>query len=317
MSSKWQIWDFFSSYKRDTLGAYEGLLGLSTFDPTCLKLVKDFLLSGAGERVVHYKMASEVTRAWIEEEFQTLSLFGNSESFFIHQAQDLPAELLDLLAKAGVSGRFVILSFETESPAWKKIVKEGKLETLTIEPPKFWEPNRLLDFTAGYLRLPLSYEAKAWILDALENNLSSFYNACSLIKLNHPTEREVSLPQVKDLLTIERLDQFQLASLFGRRRKRDFFEKLVALEGDFEKMRGFFNFLQSHLVKMADTSYLNKKPRLTQYDKDLQGSSRLWKKEDLVAEINRFSDWEILSKKKDPMLWHKVREAHLESFGIL
>ncbi len=313
MHSKWQIWDFFSSYNRDTLKSYEGILALNTFDPICLKLVKDYLTRGLTDQVLHYKMASEVTKAWIEEEFQTLSLFGNTESFFIHQAHDLPADILEIFSKLEVSGRFILLSFENELTPWKKLVKEGKIATLVIESPRFWELNKLLDFVCAHLRLPLSYDSKTWILDALDNNLGSFYNACCLIKLNHPEAREVTLSNVKELLTLEKLDQFQLASLVARKKHKEFYEKLVALQGDFEKMRGFFNFMQSHLIKMADTSYLSKKPRLTQYDKDLQSTSKLWKTSELVIEIEKFNHWELLCKRKDSHLWHEIKEAHLRS----
>jgi hypothetical protein len=313
MHSKWQIWDFFSSFNQSTLSSFEGVLALNTFDPTCLKLVKDHLMRGAGERVVHYKTASEVTKDWIEEEFQTLSLFGNTESFFIHQAQDLSSELLERISQLEVSGRFLLLSFENEQALWKKLMKEGKIGTLVIESPRFWEHNKLLDFVTNYLRLPLSFEAKTWVLDALENNLGSFYNACSLLKLNYPDEKEISITQVTDVLTLERLDQFQMASLVARKKFKDFFERLVVLEEDFEKMRGLFNFMQSHLIKMADPSYLPQKPRLTQYDKDIQGSSKLWKTPDLMRLIERFSHWEILSKRKDSHLWHEIKEAHLRS----
>jgi hypothetical protein len=313
MHSKWQIWDFFSSYNRDTLNSYEGILALNTFDPICLKMVKDYLTRGMDDKVLHYKMASEVTRPWIEEEFQTLSLFGNTESFFIHQAHDLNAEMLDTLTKSDITGRFVLLSFENELTTWKKLVKDGKISTLVIEPPRFWELNKLLDFVCNYLRLPLSYEAKTWMLDALENNLGTFYNACCLIRLNHPDSKEVSLHDVKELLTLEKLDQFQMASLVARKKHREFFEKLVALEGDFEKMRTFFNFMQSHLIKMADTSYLAQKPRLTQYDKDLQSSSKLWKGPELMEQVERFNRWELLCKKKDSHLWHEIKESHLRS----
>ena len=315
MHSKWQIWDFFSSYNRDTLKSYEGILALNTFDPICLKLVKDYLTRGMTEQILHYKMASEVTKAWIEEEFQTLSLFGNTESFFIHQAHDLPADILEIFSKLDVSGRFILLSFENELTPWKKLVKEGKIATLVIESPRFWELNKLLDFVCAHLRLPLSYDSKTWILDALDNNLGSFYNACCLIKLNHPEAKEVNLSDVKELLTLDKLDQFQMASLVARKKHKEFYEKLVALQGDFEKMRGFFNFMQSHLIKMADTSYLSKKPRLTQYDKDLQSSSKLWKTPDLVSEIEKFNRWELLCKRKDSHLWHEIKEAHLRSLS--
>lgn len=313
MHSKWQIWDFFSSYNRETLNSYEGVLALNTFDPICLKMVKDYLTRGMNDKVLHYKMAGEVTKPWMEEEFQTLSLFGNTESFFIHQAHDLSADIIDVLTRSEITGRFVLLSFENELTAWKKLVKEGKVATLVIEPPRFWELNKLLDFVCNYLRLPLSYEAKTWMLDALENNLGTFYNACCLIRLNHPESKEVSLSDVKELLTLEKLDQFQMASLVARKKHKEFFEKLVALEGDFEKMRTFFNFMQSHLIKMADTSYLAQKPRLTQYDKDLQSSSKLWKGPELMEQVEKFNRWELLCKKKDSHLWHEIKESHLRA----
>lgn len=311
MHSKWQIWDFFNSVKKDYLAGFSGVLALNTFDPVCLKMAKDFLTRGAIDRIIHYKMASEVTKGWIEEEFQALSFFGATESFFIHQAQDLNVELLDMLLKLELEQRFLILSFESEGSGWKKVLKDSKLHSLQVEAPKFWEPNKLLDFVCNHLRLPLSYDSKAWVLDALENNLSSFYNSSCLIKLNYPEANEISLNQVKELLTLEKLDQFALASLFARRKSGEFYGKLVALQGDFEKMRSLFNFLQSHLIKMMDTSYLAQKPRLTQYDKDLQNASKLWKPAELISAVEAFNRWEMMCKKKETHLWHEMKEASL------
>jgi DNA polymerase III delta subunit len=311
MHSKWQIWDFFSSFQRNYLASYNGLLALNTFDPLCLKMMKDFLVKGAEGRTIHHKLANEVTHNWIEEEFQTLSLFGGADCFFIHLAQDLKADILDHLTKLDLNDRFVILSYESEGVGWKKLIKDGAIATLVIEPPRFWELNKLLDFVANYLRLPLAYEAKAWILDALENNLSVFYNTCTVLKLNFPEAKEVSAADVKSLFTLDKLDQFAMASLFTRKKFPDFFDRLVQLEGDFDKMRGFFNFMQGHLTKLADTSYLALKPRLTQYDKDLQSTAKLWKIDEITKEIERFNQWEIKSKKKDNFLWNDLRQAHL------
>lgn len=313
MHSKWQIWDFFSSFQRNYLATFNGLLAINTFDPICLKMMKDFLTRGSEGRTIHHKLASEVSRNWIEEEFQTLSFFGGTDCFFIHQAQDLKAEMLENLGKLELTDRFVILCYEVDGVSWKKLIKDGTIGTLVIEPPRFWELNKLLDFVANYLRLPLSYEAKGWILDALENNLSVFYNTCTVLKLNFPDVKEVSAADVKSLFTLDKLDQFAMASLFARKKFPDFFDRLVQLEGDFDKMRGFFNFMQGHLTKLADTSYLAQKPRLTQYDKDLQSTAKLWKSEELTREIERFNQWEIQSKKKDNFLWNDLRQTHLQS----
>jgi DNA polymerase III delta subunit len=315
MLSKWQLWDFFHNVKRDYLDSQEGPVALSTFDPVSLKLAKDHLLRGISSKTVLYKMAPEVTRNWIEEEFQTLSLFGTQDSFFIHQAQDLSVELLEQLIGANVTGRFVLLSFESESAGWKKLQKEGKVPSLQIEPPKFWEPNKLLDFVCSYLRLPLSYEAKGWVLDSLENNLGTFYNAMGLVKLNYPEAREVGVKEVQELLLVEKLDQFALASLYCRRKRQEFLHKLNQLEGDFDKMRDFFRFMQGHLIKVMDPSYLAQKPRLSGYDKDIQSTARLWKPNELLAAIEEFNHWEILSKKKESLLWVELKHAYLRSLS--
>jgi hypothetical protein len=312
MHSKWQIWDFFSSFRKDHLGHLQGIQALQTFDPLCLKLVKDFLIRGAGDRIIHHRISSEVTKSWIEEEFQTLSLFGGADCFYIHQAQDLKTEMLDAFNELKLNDRFIILLFEAESTSWKKLVKDNKIPTLVIESPRFWELNKLLDFTASYLRLPLSFEAKAWILDSLENNLSTFYNSCVLLKLNYPDVHEINLEQVKNLFQLEKLDQFAMASTFSRKKFKDFYERLILLEGDFEKMRSFFNFMQSHLIKLADTSYMSQKNRLTQYDKDLQNTAKLWHKDELIAEIERFNRWEIALKRKDNLIWHELHVTYLQ-----
>jgi hypothetical protein len=311
MHTKWQIWDFFSSFKKDYLLSFQGVLALNTFDPICLKMAKDYLLKGAFERTIHHKIAVEVNRNWIEEEFQTLSLFGGADCFFIHQAQDLKSDILELLSSLELSDRFVVLCYESENANWKKLLKDGKIPTLVIESPRFWELNKLLDFVTAYYRLPLSYEAKSWILDSLENDLSTFYNTAALLKLNFPESREVTLAEVKSLFTLDRLDQFAMASIFARRKFADFFDRLVQLEGDFEKMRSFFNFMQGHLTKLADTSYLDGKHRLSNYDKDLQNTQKLWKDHEIVREIERFNQWEILSKRKDSLLWNELRQTHL------
>jgi hypothetical protein len=307
MHSKWQIWDFFSSYRRDYLRSFEGVLAINTFEPTCLKLVKDFLLRDLSDRTVHYKMASDVTAEWIEEEFQTLSLFGNLDSFFIHEANELSSETIDLLGKLSLEGRFVVLSFENEQSGWKKALKEKKFTSIMIEAPRFREYGKLLDFACSYLRLPLSFESKNWILESLENDLGTFYNAAFLIKLNFPDSKEIGLLQVKELLTIEKLDRFYLASQFSRKKLIIFYEKLVELECDFDKMRSFFTFLQSHIVKMLDPSYLSRKSFLTQYDKEIQSTSRIWKNDELIHQLKLFNHWEILCKRKDGSLWAELK----------
>lgn len=313
MLSKWQIWDFFSTNHRNNLKSHFGINAIKTFDPISLKLLKDYIFKEMNDITIIHKLGSEITKSWIEEEFHTLSLFGNSDSFFIHQAHDISNDVWDMLSALDLQDRFIILSFENEHGPWKKIAKEGKVPSIVIEEPKFWEFNKLLDFVCSYLRLPLSFEAKGWLLDSLENDLGTFYHACWLLKMNFPSSSEITLDEVKELLVLEKLDQFQLASFFSRKKYDAFYSRLLSLEGDFDKMRSLFMFMQSHLIKMIDSSYLNQKSRLTQYDKEIQNTSKLWTDSDLMNEIERFNEWEILSKKKNGLLWGELKKRYLRS----
>lgn len=313
MLSKWQIWDFFSSVKTDYLEGASGVIVLNTFDFQSLRLIKDHLFK-KNSSTIHHKLASEVSHEWIENEFLTLSFFSSSESFFIHQAQDLSAELLEKLCALELDNRFIMLNFESETSSFKKLVKEKKVKVLQIEAPRFWETAKLLDFTAGFVRLPLSYDAKTWMLNSLENNFQQFYNSCCLVKLNFPQASEVSLAQVQQLLEVERLDSFHLANVFGKKNFKLFYSELIKLEGDFDKMRGFFLFMQSHLIKVADPSYLDGKERLSQYDKGILQVAKLWKQEELLGWVGRFSELEILAKKKDSSLWPKLKFSYLREY---
>jgi len=307
MHSKYQLWDFLNTFKRENPKNIEGLFAIKTFDHVCLKIIKDFLLQDLGDKRVIYKMAGEIKKDWIEDEFKSLSLFSDSESFFIHQANDLNAELIDCFSSIQITDRFVILSFENDQITWKKVVKEEKIQAITIEAPKFWETNKLLDFCCHYLKLRLSHDSRTWILEVLENNLPTFYNACFLLKLNHPGPYELGLAEVQKLLTSEKVDHFVMASLFSKKKKREFYRKLTLFQSDFDKMRSLFLFMQSHLLKMADPSYLSLKSKLTNYDKEIQTTSKLWTVDDLISEIARFNKLEILSKKKDSNLWHELK----------
>lgn len=314
MLSKWQIWDFFSSVRPDYLEGVSGTIVLNTFDFQSLKLIKDHLFKNLST-TVHHKLASEVTWDWIENEFLTLSFFSTSESFFIHQAQDLSSDLLEKLVNLNLDNRFIMLNFESENASFKKLVKEKNVRILQVEAPRFWETAKLLDFTAALVRLPLSYDAKTWMLNSLENTFQQFYNSCCLIKLNYPGAPEVSLKQVQELFEVDRLDSFHLAAVFGKKSFREFYGELIKLEGDFEKMRGFFLFMQSHLIKVADPSYLDGKDRLSQYDKGILQVSKLWKQEELLHWVGVFNDLEIMAKRKDSTLWSLLKRSYLSGAG--
>ena len=55
--------------------------------------------------------------------------------------------------------------------------------------------------------------------------------------------------------------------------------------------------MQSHLLKLSDTSYVGTKKNLNSYDKKIIAQSKLWTKSELHVSIRSFSKLQIEAKK--------------------
>lgn len=310
MLSNWNVWDFFKNHPKILDVKHTGLYSFFFPDPYTAKIAKDILDKHQNLRVI---AASEVTPEWLEENLCTLSLFGGSESYYIPQAEDLSKAAQEHILERYVdfNTQYFILCFLKDSAFRKKITSlNGK--HLVIEAPKFWEMDKFFDFLADYYEVRLAYEAKQFFLEIITHDPSSFHVALNIVKLNFSHQSEVSLDDLKSVLEQGRLDQFALASLFSRKEKVKFFEKLLKADPDFDTLRQFFSFLQGHLIKLADPRLLEKKPRPSKYDKEIIGLSKLWKTDELKNEIRFFASLEILSKEKNQVLFQQLRSYYLK-----
>lgn len=316
MHSKWQIWDFFQSYPKGSWGSLSGKVVLQAFDPLALRLMKDHILAGVGEESKPKQLnGSDITVNWIEDQFLSLGLFGNSESWILNSPDDMPAASKEMLLRDDLmlDGRCLVFSFYNDSAYLKKVLKLDNVTHIQIEPPRFWETHKLVDFLCSFFKLPLNFEAKQYLLQAIDHEFMPMFDAFRLIKLNHPEKREVVLADILPLIGVERMDQFALATDMGKKSWRAFFDRLLSVETDYDRLRGVFSFLQSHLLKLADASYLKSKARLSKYDQEIQTLAKTWSAQEVKSLSQLLQQWEIDSKRKDQFLPAKLRAALLES----
>lgn len=313
MHSKWQIWDFFQSYPKGSFNELQRKVVLQAFEPLALRLMKDHLLAGVEEKP-KFLAGSELTLTWLEDEFQSLGLFGNSTSYIINNPDEMNVSCKDFLLGEDLmlDGRRLAFAFYSDSPYLKKLLKT-QVSSLVMESPRFWEMDKLIDFLTRFFRLPLDFEAKKLITQAVDHELSSFYDVFRLIKLNYPDKANVSYEDVKSLIDQERLDQFSLATDLAKKKYSAFFERLLSVSFDFERLRFIFSFLQGHFIRLADPSYLESKARLSQYDKEIVALARGWNREELTNLLNTLQTWEMDSKMKNSMLETQLRQAYLQS----
>ena len=315
MHSKWQVWDFFSSFPAGGWGTLQGKVVLQAFDPLALRLMKDHLLENV-EKANRPVLVDgpELKADWVEEQFLMLGLFGNTESYVVNRCEESNTAVKELFLREDLMLDNRVLAFATmsESPFIEKVLKQDNVHHVQIEAPRFWETAKLVDFLCSHHRLPMKHEAKQYLLQAVEPEFMPLYDACRLIKLNHPEAKEVGLREVQALVGVERLDQFGLATDMGKKAWRPFFYLLLDVEHEPARLIQVFSFLQGHLLRLADASYLKDKARLSQYDKEIQGLAKIWRPREVRETLRRLQSWEIAAKSKDPMLLTKLRQARLK-----
>lgn len=318
MLSKWLPWDFFKRFGDSIQRNRPGLYTLWAFDQFMVRIFQNNLPTGIFEGgKIFVLMGKDISRDWVEANLMSLTFFGGGESFFVHNAEDIPKEAQELLASGEIdfSSRFFILSFSSDCPFRKKLVDKIDGEHIVINAPPFWEGGKLLDFIADQNQVRLSFDARNYILMAVEHQTADFQTALNMLKLNYPEHSQLTLEQVQSLLKISRLDQFTLASLFSCKKKMQFFEHLLNIDNDFDDLRTFFSFMQSHLIKIFDTSYTEKKARPSKYDREIINYSRLWDKDELSGEIRKFGEWEILAKMRSEQLLTILRAEYLQTMS--
>lgn len=307
MLSKWQIWDF---YHQALPSLDSGLKVVHLFDPWLeVKITQK----------IKEKLPCEVypglsvTRDWLEDRLMGLSLFGDSGPFIITQADQLNAEAKEFI-KGNIeelAQKNFLMVFHKEDAFSKKI--EKFVDAYKVEPPKFWEAHKLLDFLLDIEKVRLTQEAKNLLMDSVVHDCSHFYYYISLLSINFGSQK-VSESDLRPYIVSSRLDQFKLASLFNTKKKAQFIDAFLKTKASPKEAILFFGFILSHIIKLMDPSYLNKKSYKSKYDKEILATAGNWSQEELRRSFDFFERCQLLAKINSEQLEHFLRFNLEESF---
>ncbi len=327
MLSRWTPWEFFDANPQVINPQNKGIYSFFSFDGLINKIIQDRLPQDVFEGgKIKVMMGKEITPSWLEDTFCGLTLFGGNESYLVHNANELSSSSQEYLLNTSIdwSGRFFILVFQKDTTFRKELIKKKIGTHVTIQGPPFWHIGKLLDFLADVYKVRLSYESKAYILSAIDNDCTSFAMALNILALNYPDQIQVEIDQVKTLLKATRLNQFALASLLGSRRFTKFYEQLLQVDCSSEDLLKFSFFIKSHLAKLLDPSYINQKNRPSKYDKEIMQHAKLWERQQLLEQLQLWDKWEILLKSSssskqgnNPLfaILNQFRRKYLESLA--
>jgi DNA polymerase III delta subunit len=314
MHSKWKIWDYFKNYKTG-IDSSSGIYAFQVFDPLISSLLRQkFPRELFYEQKLPVFTGKDLSLCWFEDNYQTLGLFGNQESYVITQAETLSAESKEFLLNSDLimDGRFLILFFDKADSLYKELIKKENVNGIEIQAPAFWESDKLLEFLAELLKVQLSYEAKNIILSYVEHTCLEFHNLLTKLSVNYG-DKSISKEMLAEVIEKNRIDNFELAKLFGHKKMKDFYSLLVELDPDYEDLRSLFYFLQTHMIKVADPSFIYDKKRKTKYDDQILGQSKLWRADELKHALNFLKNIEMQSKIKNPFIKEELRSAYLRA----
>ena len=312
MHSKWKIGDFFKSGIKN-LETHKGIIFFYGYDPLVFFLFKTYLKEKHSlSSDIAVKLGTEINTEWIENEFKTLSFFNEDNDIIIHDSEGIQAAAQEMLLRPeelSLESRVVLVNFSKKNTFFNKVSKleNPHVKIVEIIEPFFWEEMMVLDFLQEHLKVYLSFPAKNYIKDHIPFGLKDYYDAFQMIKLNFPASKELGPDDIASLISLQKTDPFELAEYFGGKKLKAFYQKLLSYEQAGHDLIGMISFVQSHMIKVYDTSYAEKKKKLSKYDKLVMAQSKLWSKDQINRSMNYLGKLLIALKSKDSMLINRVR----------
>ncbi len=317
MHSKWKIWEFFKNLPYDLKG-HKGIIAFYGHQPLMNLLFKQKLKNeGILGREIKVSMGQEMTLDWFENEFKSLGFFQNEDDYFIHNAEQISSNIVEQILAPDdliLDSNLVFLNFNKNDAFFKKLSKltSSKVKVFEVTAPQFWEDDELLSFLERELGVYLAISAKKLVKEKIPFDIQAYYDVLLKIKIHFPEKKNLEASDILNLIDLQKLDHFELAELFGSRKLDSFYKKVLSLYSEGFELVGAFSFIQSHMIKIYDPSYLFSKARLSKYDKQIQAQSRLWNQNTCIRAIDYLGTLILELKSKDLFTEHHLREKLLQ-----
>ncbi len=315
MYSNFYPWDFVKNVKSVVDDKITGLYALMCYDA----FIEKILLNKIDKSKTKYTILSgaELTVDWLENNVNTMDLFSENESYIVILADQMNKKVKEFIGegKLDLSSRHFLLCFNTDTKYFDSLKKNLEGQYYKVDPPRFWEGQKLLQFLANEMNIRLNYQSLQVILEKTPNTPGDLLRSLKNLSLEFGDLSKASPSAIESFLDSAYLDQFALAKQWGDKDWKKFSMKLLELSHDYDSLRSFSNFMQGHLLKVVDPSYVAKKSRATKYDDQIVNQSRMWDKEEVLKEIDFFTDLEILSKTKDIKIKNVLRNYYLQKIS--
>ena len=312
MSSSWKICSYLQQWEQKTLPPTPLLVEVR--DEFVANVVSKHIKRALG----NYKLlwGQVVTAEVLEDELLGLDLFGQNQPYLVVNAQGLAPAAVEFLASSRIDWgqkSMVFLATKAHPSLAKCLGQVGHHHSLEL--PKFWQGEQLLEFFRRYWKLEFNGEAKHYFLESIELSPRHYFHACQLLHNEYPLKKMLTPQDLSPVLARNRCDKFALAQLLGQGKQERLYRTLLNEQYSFDDLRQAFGFLQSHVIKLLDPSYVRSKSRPSHYDQQVVAQAQKWRASELSALLQTLAELELASKAHSPELKQCLRLGSLRAQG--
>ncbi|MBF0297187.1 MAG: hypothetical protein HQK51_00585 [Oligoflexia bacterium] len=275
------------------------------------------------ETEITSRNAKECSLQWFQQELLTPTLWDNNQVYVIQACEEFNKDKINFLIKNktflnNINCKLIML-FSKEVGAFQQLHKESIGSSIKIETPRFYEFKKLLTYLINKLDIKnLSEEAKNYFCEVIKPTSCDYYTNLMQIKILSQSQKcaseKLDAVGLQKLLLPEtnHLDFFKLAKIFSKKNYKEFFATLITNMNsnskniDSNALLSFAIFMQNHLLKISDPSYLKHKTKLNRYDQAISSYSKNWNNVEIKRALRFFATIEISNKFKDPILMHSL-----------
>ncbi len=298
MPFKGTILDFYKNYSSHE---FNEVNILEVKDPFWAKLLNDCLRKSQGNLCSRW--GEDLTEEWVNETWFDLSLFADTNSYFIYNTESSSKKVLELITKIEHPSEKIFLHFAKEPKGFSKSLS-GEFNIFQVKEFSFWELDKLLEFFGLILEKSFSPAIRQYFSNWTIERKREIYDQLNYLSLVYEDVSKISLEQINDVLSTGDLNPFTLSDYLSQRRIKSLYSDLLEnLRNDnWASSHKVVTFLRSFVLKSTDTKYSEKKSKLNTFDKKILAVQQSYPSKELSSLLKDLSHWEIQIKRKDKSL---------------
>jgi hypothetical protein len=258
-------------------------------------------------------VGGQITLDWVEDNFNSISLFGGDESFLILNSDDINEKVQERILELtdNINNRSIIFfCLKKELP----LVANKSVNKLIFDTPKFWDNRKLLDFIASEMRVNITADILNVIYDVVDSTPAAFVMALNILRLNFANNNSINKELLLKLLTAAKVDNFVAADYLNEKDWSGFYSYLLSANLDAISAAKSFGFLVNHLLKLQDPSYVAKKNKPSRYDLRIEQISNAWSEAEINSVIEKIGKLAYCARVSNTKLNEQLRSELISTY---